>query len=196
MLKNGLAQERRTSADTRGVCTHLQALFHKLPANAYKNGQGLGRRQKIPSSVVQAWRKGAGTDAGKTRSPTWTLCHWEQKSWTSRRRTVSPISYRAQEKNHWGLEEGKNKNPLLLRYGSEWYKCVKLCILLPFTFPDPPLPLLTTTTANPTISLLDSWLLRRTNIRYVKILTINPISRQFCLSKPIIQFVLHFFTVK
>ena len=80
MLKNGLAQERRTSADTRGVCTHLQALFHKLPANAYKNGQGLGRRQKIPSSVVQAWRKGAGTDAGKTRSPTWTLCHWEQKS--------------------------------------------------------------------------------------------------------------------
>lgn len=60
--------ESVASADIKGVSTHLQVLFHSLPANAKKNGQGLGRRLEIASSVVQAWRKGEGADAGKTRS--------------------------------------------------------------------------------------------------------------------------------
>lgn len=60
--------ESVASANIKGIGTHLQALFHSLPANAYKNGQGVGRRLEIASSEVQAWKKGEGTDAGKTGS--------------------------------------------------------------------------------------------------------------------------------
>lgn len=63
--------ESVASADIKGVGTHFQALFHSLPANAYKNGQGLGRRLEITSSVVQAWREGEGAGAEKTRSSPW-----------------------------------------------------------------------------------------------------------------------------
>lgn len=59
--------ESVASVNIKGIGTHLQALFHSLPANAYKNGQGVGRRLEIASSV-QGWRKGEGTDAGKTGS--------------------------------------------------------------------------------------------------------------------------------
>lgn len=39
-----------------------------------------GRRKKLASLEVQAWRKGAATGAGKTCSPTWTLLRGKQKS--------------------------------------------------------------------------------------------------------------------
>lgn len=51
-------RESRQPQQTQAQFVPLQALLHRLPANAYKNGQGLGRRQDVTSLAVQTWKKG------------------------------------------------------------------------------------------------------------------------------------------